>query len=90
MSVGTFFLAIILVVVLVMVGISVVGYLSSGARDSRAELREARQMALAAKAREKIATKALRSIANGAGNPQIEASIALDEIEAYYQKELNS
>lgn len=85
-----FFLVIILVVTLVIVGISVLGYLSSGARDNRDELREARQVALNAKTREKIAVKALRSIANGSGNPNLEATIALDEIEATYQKELNS
>lgn len=90
MSVGMFFLVILLVAGVVIAGISVVGYLSSGAGDNRAELREARQLALNAKTREKIAVKALRAIANGSGNPTMEASIALDEIEASYQKELNS
>jgi len=31
----------------------------------------------------------LRRIANGAGNPVLEAQIALDEISAYHEKELN-
>lgn len=33
--------------------------------------------------------RALRSIANGAGNPVLEAQIALDEINIYHEKELN-
>lgn len=35
------------------------------------------------------AERALRSIANGAGNPVLEAQIALDEINLYHEKELN-
>jgi hypothetical protein len=35
------------------------------------------------------AEKALRSIANGAGSPVLEAQIALDEISIHREKELN-
>lgn len=35
------------------------------------------------------AERTLRSIANGAGNPVLEAQIALDEITTYHEKEIN-
>lgn len=62
-------------------------YIGNG--DSRKDIREAKAEALSAKQREKIATKALRAILNGAGNPVYEAQIALDEIDETYTKELN-
>lgn len=87
MSVGLFLLLLVVVVGLVIAVPSVVAFASGSGK--RTELREARTAALEAKAREKMATKALRSIANGAGNPSLEAQIALDEIDASYYKELN-
>lgn len=90
MAVGTFLLLILAVVGLVIAVPAVVGYANSAGRTA---LREARREAVNAKAREKIATKALRSIRNDSGNPALEASIALDEIEALENaqelKELN-
>jgi len=85
-----FFLLILLGLAVALGAFVVVGSaLSPTARDNRAELREARAETLAVKQREKIATKALRSIANGAGNPIFEAQDALDSIESTYTKELN-
>lgn len=55
-----------------------------GSRDTRQELKASRK-------REAIATKALRQIANErSGNPVMDASVALDDIDATYNyKELN-
>jgi len=70
-----------LLVLLAFVGlIAVIVKLGSG-RDSRRELRSAARRA-------SIATAALRRIANGAGSPALEASIALDEIDQTYEKEI--
>lgn len=89
MAIATLLL-ILLVGFLALGGLAVVGsFLSPDARSKREELREARVEAAQAKAREKIATKALRAIANGAGNPILEATDALDNIENTYTKELN-
>lgn len=86
-----FFLLLLLGLVLALGAFVVVGsVLSPAARDHRAEVREAKGEALAAKTREKIATRALRAIANGAGAPVLEAQDALDAIESTYTKELNS
>lgn len=90
MAVGVFLLVIFLVIVLVALAVGVVSYLGSGAPDTRRRIREANSIALAAKSREKIAVSALRSIANGSGNPTLEAQIALDNIDQAYTKELNS
>lgn len=90
MAVGTLLLIIAGIVALVLTVPAVVAYANSAGRTA---LREARREAVNAKAREKIATKALRSIRNDSGNPALEASIALDEIEALENdqelKELN-
>lgn len=90
MSVG-FLLLIIVVLVALAVGIpSVIGYLSSDSRTNRATRRQQSAEVAAVRSREKIATKALRSIANGAGNPLFEAQDALDKIESTYTtKELS-
>jgi len=90
MAVGAFLLIILVVVVLAVVAVSVVSYMGSGAPDTRRKIREANNIALAAKSREKIAVTALRSIANGAGRPDLEAQLALDNIDQTYTKELNS
>jgi hypothetical protein len=58
-----------------------VSSLSPGSRDTRRELRES-------KSREKIATQALRAIANGDSMPVLTAGDALDRIENTYNKEL--
>lgn len=90
MSVSLFLLLIVGVAVLALAVPAVVGYANSAGRTA---LRQARQDALDSKARERIAIKALRSIRNDAGNPYLEASIALDEIDALettqQYKELN-
>jgi type II secretory pathway pseudopilin PulG len=85
--VGTLLLVIVVLTILAVVASGVVRYLSTA--PDRNELREARAETAAVKSREKIATKALRSIANGAGNPVLEAQDALDLIETTYTKELN-
>lgn len=59
------------------------------ARATRAERRQDAAEIAEVRAREKIATKALRAIANGAGNPIFEAQDALDNIESTYIKEIN-
>lgn len=89
MAAITFIFILVGVLLAVFIVPVVVSALSPAARDNRAELREAKNEALAAKQREKIATKALRAIANGAGNPILEAQDALDSIETTYTKELN-
>lgn len=89
MGVGLFLLLLLGLGVALGVFVVVGSALSPSARDSRTELREARAETLAVKQREKIATKALRAIANGAGNPILEATDALDNIESTYTKELN-
>lgn len=60
---------------------------SSSARAARAEKKNTAQALTVTRKREKIATQALRKIANGAGRPDLEAQIALDEIENTYEKE---
>jgi hypothetical protein len=83
------FLLVLVVIAALAVGIpSVVAY--AGGSDKRRELREARTETALYRSREKIATKALRAIANGAGNPVYEAQDALDKIDLTYEtKELN-
>lgn len=89
MSVGMLLLIILGLALVVAGGIVVASYLSPANRDYRGELQEARAEALAAKQREKIGNKALRAIANGAGNPILEAQDALDAQERTYTKELS-
>lgn len=90
MSVGTLFLAII---ILFAVGLGLAflaSFVNPENRANRAARREDAAEIAAVRAREKIATKALRAIANGAGNPILEATDALDNIEGTYTtKELN-
>lgn len=86
MSVGLAFGCLMVLIIVVLVG-AVVSDLWQG-RDDRKIVRDIKVSATLAKSREKIATKALRSIANGAGSPILEAQIALDEIEQTYNKEL--
>lgn len=77
------FLLIICIGVLVLAGVPVVASaIGTGGREAKRELREA-------KAREKIATAALRQIANGDSMPVLTAGDALDRIESNYTKELN-
>lgn len=90
MSVGMFFILIIIAVALVLGVVAMVGYFSDPSRDNRAEVREVKQKLVLSRERERVATKALREIANGAGAPVLEASDALDRIEALETKELNS
>lgn len=80
MSVSLLLFLIVGMVILALVVPAVARYASQG--DDRSELRQAKQQA-------SIATKALRSIANGAGNPIFEAQDALDQIEGTYIKEIN-
>ena len=91
MSVGFFLLVVVILVVLAVAGRLVLGYASGS--DKRSEIRAAKADALFAKKKERIAVKALRSIVNNAGNPVLEAQIALDEIialeDSNYTKELN-
>lgn len=86
MSVSLFLLLIFGLVVLAVAVPSVVAYAGNG--DKREALRTARAERDTAKARERIATKALRSIANGAGAPVLEAQDALEQIEHTYTKEI--
>lgn len=74
------FLLVIVGLIVVAFGAAVVVPLLSGSQ---------RKALTASRQREKIATAALRRIRNDAGNPSLEASIALDEIENIYTKELN-
>lgn len=60
---------------------------SSSARAARAEKKNTAQALTDTRKREKIATQALRRIANGAGRPDLEAQVALDDIENTYTKE---
>lgn len=89
MSAGLFFLVIVGLVALSFVAVVVAPSFSAESRGARAQVREARLDAAAAEERASIATKALRRIANGAGNPILEASDALDSLERTYTKELN-
>lgn len=89
MSVGIFFLIIAVVVILAVVAVTVAANYDPNARYERTQLREAEDSARILRERNSIATKALRSIANGAGNPILEASDALDRLESTYTKELN-
>ena len=89
MSAGLLFLGFLIFVGLVFLAIVVVGFLSGDGAAARRRLRDAEITARNAKEREKIATKALRSISNGAGNPVLEAQIALDSIDQTYTKDLN-
>jgi hypothetical protein len=89
MSAGLFFLFLIVVGALIFAAVVVAPLLSAESRATRREVREARQEAVCAEQRASIATKALRRIANGAGNPILEASEALDQLESTYTKELN-
>jgi hypothetical protein len=56
--------------------------LSATNREAKRQLREAQT-------RERIATSALRAIANGDSMPVLTAGDALDRIESNYTKELN-
>jgi len=88
-SAGLFLLLLIFVGVLVVSVPAVVGYTKN---SSRTELREAKKKLAIAARKERIADRALRSIKNDAGNPALEATIALDEIFALDNtdyKELN-
>jgi hypothetical protein len=82
MSVGLLLLIILGVAIALGTTTVVSSALSSGAGDAKRELR-------ASKAREKIATAALRQIANGDTMPVLTAGDALDRIESDYLKELN-
>lgn len=57
---------------------------SQTARDNRAARKAGNAALTIARQRERIATKALRSIVNGAGAPVLEAQDALDKIETTY------
>lgn len=88
MAVGTLLLIILFVVGVVLVTPFVVAYAQGS--DKREEIREVKAEAALARSREKIATKALRAILNGAGNPVLEAQDAMDKIDLTYDtKELN-
>lgn len=75
MSVGVF------IFLLSLIGMAILGassWLSARpTRDFRRELRSVSK-------REALATKTLRKIANGSGNPELEAQIALDELNNLY------
>lgn len=75
------------IVVLALALPAVVAFASGS--GSRKELREARHERDQAERRANMAVKGLRAIANGAGNPILEASDTLDRIESTYPKELN-
>lgn len=87
MSVGLFTLILVGIAALVVLAVVAIGYMGD---SSRGKVREANRSLKSSKAREKIAVSALRSISNNAGNPALEAQIALDQIENLYQKELES
>ncbi len=73
-------------VLLVVLGILALAYSVSLARVS---LDRNRKRAVESERALGKAERSLRSIANGAGNPVLEAQIALDEITAHHEKELN-
>lgn len=54
-------------------------------RDRKTAVADIKRLTL----RYNVACKGLRAIANGAGNPTIEAQATLDEIEELYTKELS-
>ena len=87
MSVGLFTLILVGIAALVVLAVVAIGYMGD---SSRGKVREANRSLKSSKAREKIAVSALRGISNNAGNPALEAQIALDQIENLYQKELES
>ena len=93
MSAGVLFLIIIGIVLAIFAAIALVGFLSDSgraeAKRDREDRVEAERALTISRERERIATKALRAIANGAGNPIFEASDALEQIEGTYTKELN-
>ena len=77
-------------------GVFVVGGIAFGASfaanrnaSDRSVVSSLKSELKATRSNENIATKALRSIANGAGNPILEASDALDRINDNEIKELN-
>lgn len=78
-------MAILAFFILILVGVAVLGGISFGASFAMHRNRLERSH----KQEAFIATKALRSIANGAGNPTLEAEIALDSINNLEMKELN-
>jgi len=78
-------MAVLVFFVLVVGTLVVVGGIAAGA--SYAAIRN--ELDRSYKQEAHIATKALRSIANGAGNPTLEAEIALDTINNNDFKELN-
>lgn len=88
MAVGMFFLIVIGVCAFAMFMIIGLPFLAENrgrmTGQQKTELRNRRAQA-------KIAERALRQIANGtSGNPTYEAQIALDEINNYYDKELEA
>lgn len=93
MSPLALFLIIIVIAVAIFGGIALAGYLGGSGRAEARREREDRIQAERAltisRERERIGSKALRAIANGAGNPIFEASDALEQIEGTYTKELN-
>ena len=78
-------LGMLLLVLVVLAGLAVTVPTVLNFVNNASNRREVRGTA----ARERIATKALRAIANGAGNPVYEAQDALDQMEGTYPKELN-
>lgn len=86
MPVGLFIVILLLSVFAVFLGVVMVGFIRD---DSRSDAKTLRANLLNSRHREKVATKALRSIVNDAGNPILEAQDALDEIESSYTKELS-
>ena len=71
-----------LLILLTVIGVVVLGVKFVQNAAPRRALRETKR-------REAIGTAALRSIANGAASPALEAQIALDDIERSYYKELS-
>lgn len=65
-------------------------FFSSVSRDERAAKKARAADLTDARKRERIATQALRRIANGSGKPDLEAQIALDEIDATYDSKENT
>lgn len=67
---------------LAMAGAAVVGYIGTRTSDTAKEL-------VATKRQHAIALKTLRTIAAGAGRPELEAQLALEELNNLEIKELN-
>jgi hypothetical protein len=86
MSLGAVFLIIVVIVALIF---GVIFFLGFNSDTNRVKVRELSKDLTESERRERIATKALRAIANGAGQPVFEATDALDQIERTYTKELN-